>query len=131
MSNTPAVAQLMSTFSAAETQYRLTGEEQYKEPADRARAAITDYIRELEAQTTKKQEQINTYVQGRAGSGSELDTILGKIEKVKQDSRTIATDYLVANDFNQPMPIDWTKYYIKFAVLGGLVSGIALLALTR
>lgn len=121
----------MSTFTTAETQYRVTGDRQFKEPADRARAAITNYIRELEIQASAKRAQINNYVQGRTNAGGELDTILGKIEKVKQDSRTIATDYLVADDFNQPMPIDWTKYYIKFAVLGGLVSGIALLALTR
>ncbi len=122
---------MIDTYRQAQGQYRSTGNVQLKPAADLAQKAIVDYITTLENTARTSASRFSEYTRSQSSTPREIDEIVEIGKTVRNKSKEVANDFIVANDFNQPMPIDWTKYYIKFAVLAGLAGGIAVVALTR
>ena len=48
-----------------------------------------------------------------------------------KDTNQIAAKYLVAQNLTEPTPIDWTQFYVKGAVIIGLVGAIGLVGFVR
>jgi len=127
----PAVAQMVNTYKEAQARYLSTGDPKQKPAADAARGALDEYIRMLEDRIKDTQASLKIYLDGRSESDKDFDSIRKRIEDIKTKTRTVATDYLTAQEYNQPTPIDWTKYYVRLSVLAGLAGGIAIVVLTR
>lgn len=125
MSSTDVQA-MFQTFQDAQVRYRATGNTQQKPPADTARNAIEQYIANLQRTVQTRESEFRRYVQSRVGTGNEVDQLANEARQVRQNTDKIAGQYLVAQSQNQPIPIDWSQYYVKFAILGGLiVAGVA------
>ncbi len=127
----PTVTQMINTYKEAQARYLSTGDSSQKQPADRAKEALDKYVRDLEERAKNTQDNLRKYVTERTKRGGDMDQVVRQIEDVRKKNQTIATDYLTAYEFNQPTPIDWSKYYIRFAVLAGLAGGIVIVVLTR
>ena len=125
MTNTDVQA-MFQTFPDAQVRYRVTGDTQQKPPADTARNAIEQYIAELQRAVQTREAEFQKYTDERVGTGNEVDQIANEARQVRENTNKIAGQYLVAQSQNQPIPIDWSKYYVKFAILGGLtVAAVA------
>jgi hypothetical protein len=127
----PQVQQMMDTYERAQKQYRSTGDVRFKPAADAAKNAIESYIATLQSTATAGTARLEQYARSQITSSQDLDDVIRLGRTVRDKSKEVANDFIVANDFNQPMPIDWTKYYIKLGVLAGLAGGIAVVVLTR
>jgi len=127
----PVVTQMVNTYKEAQARYLSSGDAKHKPAAARAKAALDSYVSNLAGSAEQTQRNLRVYVNERAKRGSEMDKVVSQIEEVQKKNKTIATDYLTAYEFNQPIPIDWSKYYIRLAVLAGLAGGIAVVVLTR
>ena len=112
---------MFQTFRDAQVRYKSTGNTQQKPAADTARNAIEQYIANLQRTVQQREAEFKSYTESRVGTGNEVDQIASEARQVRQNTDRIAGQYLVAQSQNQPIPIDWSRYYVKFAVLGGLV----------
>jgi len=125
MNNTD-VNSLFRTFREAEIRYRSTGDGQQREPAMRARNAIEEYIANLQRTVQQREAEFQKYTEERVGTGNEVDQIANEARQVRENTNKNAGQYLVAESQNQPIPIDWSRYYVKFAILGGvMVAAVA------
>ena len=122
---------MYQTYISAQTQYRATGDLQYKPAADTARNAIEEYIAKLEGTALQRETAFQKYVQDRAGSGSEIARLAEKARDVRENTDKIAGKFIVSKNLNEDIPIDWTQYYAKFAILGGLMLAAAAGAFIR
>ncbi len=120
------VNSMFRTFRDAEVRYKTSGDSQQREPATRARNAIEQYIANLQNTVQQREAEFRRYTAQRVGTGNEVDQLANEARRVRQNTNTIAGQYLVAEGQNQPIPIDWSKYYVKFAILGGvMVAAVA------
>lgn len=111
---------MFQTFRQAQVLYRSTGDEKHKPAADLAKNAIEQYIANLQSTVQQREREFQTYTEERVGTGNEVDQIAQEARQVRENTNKIAGQYLVAQGQNQPIPIEWSKYYVKFAILGGL-----------
>jgi hypothetical protein len=122
---------MLSTFRAAELQYRLTGDMRFKPAADRAKGAIETYLSTLNSQLQQREQQLRRFVDSKTGVPSEVTQLSRESEKIRQNTNKIASDYLVSANMVEPIPIDWSQYYVKGSIVAGLVAAIAFAALAR
>jgi hypothetical protein len=127
----PQVQQMMDTYERAQVQYRSTGDIRFKPAADTAKNAIESYIATLQTTSAAGTAHLEQYARSQITSSEDLNDVIRMGRTVRDKSKEVANDFIVANDFNQPMPIDWTKYYVKLGALAGLIGGIAVVVLTR
>ncbi len=125
------IQSLYQTYINAQTQYRATGDVQFKPAADAAKNAIEEYIATLDRTARDRETAFQNYVNARAGSGNEIDKLAEKAREVRENTDKIAGKYIVSKNLNEDIPIDWTQYYAKFAILGGLMLGAAAGAFIR
>lgn len=125
------VQSLYQTYVSAQTQYRASGNVQFKPAADAAKNAIEEYIATLDSTARDREVSFQNYVNARARSGNEIDRLANKAREVRENTDKIAGEYIVSKNINEDMPIDWSQYYAKFAVLGGLMLAAALGAFIR
>lgn len=124
--NNADIQGMFQTFRDAQVRYRSTGDTQQKPPADTARNAIEQYIADLQRTVQEREAEFRKYTESRVGTGNEVDQIANEARQVRENTNKIAGQYLVARSQNQPIPIDWSQYYVKFAILGGLtVAAVA------
>ena len=117
---------MFQTFQQAQVRYRSTGDTRHKPAADSARNAIEQYIVDLQRTVQSRETEFQNYTRDRVGTGNEVDQIANEARQVRENTDKIAGQYLVAESQNQPIPINWSQYYVKFAILGGLViAGVA------
>jgi len=119
------VQTLYQTYISAQTQYRATGNVQFKPAADAARNAIEEYIVTLTRTARDRETAFQKYVDARSASGDEIDKLADKARKVRENTDKIAGKYIVSKNINEDVPIDWSQYYAKFAILGGLMLAAA------
>jgi hypothetical protein len=125
------IQSLYQSYINAQTQYRATGNVQFKPAADAAKNAIEEYIATLSRTARDRETAFQNYVNARAGSGNEIDKLAEKAREVRENTDKIAGKYIVSKNLNEDIPIDWTQYYAKFAILGGLMLGAAAGAFIR
>ncbi len=130
MSST-GVWSLYQTYINAQTQYRATGNVQFKPAADTAKNAIEEYIATLGRTAREREAAFQRYVQERSRTGNELDRLANKARTIRESTDDIAGKYLVSKNLNEDIPIDWSQYYAKFAILGGLMLAAGLGAFIR
>lgn len=119
---------MLRTYTSAQLRYRSTGDAQFKPAADAAKQAIDKYIANLAKSVQDREKGFREYVNSREGTGSEVDKLAQETRSIREKSNTIAAQYLIAQSTNQPTPIDWTNYYIKFSVIAGLVGALIVTA---
>ena len=126
----PQVQQMISTYEREQARYLASGDARLKPAADTARAAIEKYISDLEGSIDQRRSQFDSLLKTRSTAGGDLDKVIKTAQKVRDDSKTIASDYLVASSYNDPTPIDWSKYHVKFSIVLALIGGIVVVAIS-
>lgn len=119
---------MLRTYTSAQLQYRSTGNARFKSAADTAKTAVEKYIRDLTRSVEDREKTFRTFVNSRSGTGSEVNELAKETRVIRDKSDTIASEYLIAQSTNQPTPIDWPNYYVKFSVIAGLVGALIVTA---
>ena len=119
---------MLRTYTSAQLQYRSTGNAQFKSAADTAKTAVEKYIRDLTKSVEDRERTFRTFINSRSGTGSEVNELAQETRVIRDKSDTIASEYLVAQSANQPVPVDWPNYYVKFSVIAGLVGALIVTA---
>jgi hypothetical protein len=122
---------MLSTFRSAEMQYRLTGDPKFKPAADRAKDAVETYLSTLSNRLEQRERQLKKYVDSKTGTPAEVTRLSKESEKIRQTTNKVASDYLVSANLVEPIPIDWSQYYVKGSIVVGLVAAIAFAVLAQ
>jgi hypothetical protein len=112
-------------------QYQVTGDPAQKPAADRAKNAIEQYLATLSNQVDQRERQLQSYVNSRTGVPDEVRKLSEKSREIRENTNKIAGKYLVASNLTEPTPIDWSQFYVKFAVIIGLAGAVGLVAFIR
>jgi chromosome segregation ATPase len=122
---------MISTFRQATLQYQVTGDPAQKPAADRAKNAIEEYLTTLNNRVEQQETQLRNYVDSRTGVPSEVRQLSEKSREIRENTNQIAAKYLVASNLTEDTPIDWSEFYVKFAVIIGLVGAVGLVTTIR
>jgi hypothetical protein len=122
---------MISTFRQATLQYQVTGDPAQKPAADRAKNAIEEYLTTLNNRVEQQEAQLRNYVDSRTGVPSEVRQLSEKSREIRENTNQIAAKYLVASNLTEDTPIDWSEFYVKFAVIIGLVGAVGLVTTIR
>jgi hypothetical protein len=123
--------EMITTFRQAMLQYQVTGDPAQKPAADRAKNAIEQYLATLSNQVDQRERQLQSYVNSRTGVPDEVRKLSEKSREIRENTNKIAGKYLVASNLTEPTPIDWSQFYVKFAVIIGLAGAVGLVAFIR
>lgn len=119
---------MLRTYTNAQLQYKSTGNTQFLPAASRAQMALDKYIADLTKTVEDREREFRTYVNSRSGTGSEVDKLARETRAIREKSNTIASEYLIAQSTNEPVPVDWMNYSIKFSAIAGLVGALIVTA---
>lgn len=122
---------MLNTFRTATLQYKLTGNPAQKPAADRAKDAIERYLADLEKSVQQRENQLRRYVDSRTGVPNEVRQLSQKSREIRQNTNDIAAKYIVASNLTEPTPVDWSQFYVKFAVIIGLAGAVGMVTLVR
>jgi hypothetical protein len=122
---------MISTFRQAMLRYQVTGDPAQKPAADRAKNAIEEYLTTLNTRVEQQERQLRNYVDSRTGVPSEVRQLSEKSREIRENTNQIAAKYLVASNLTEDTPIDWSEFYVKFAVIIGLVGAVGLVTTVR
>jgi hypothetical protein len=122
---------MLGTFRSAEMQYRLTGDPKFKPAADRAKEAVETYLSTLSNRLEQREQQLKKYVDSKTGTPAEVTRLSKESEKIRETTNKVASDYLVSANMTEPIPIDWSQYYVKGSIVVGLVAAIAFAVLAQ
>jgi hypothetical protein len=122
---------MLGTFRSAEMQYRLTGDPKFKPAADRAKSAIETYLSTLSNRLEERERQLKKYVDSKTGTPAEVTRLSKESEKIRQNTNKVASDYLVSSNLVEPIPVDWSQYYVKGGIVVGLVAAVAFAVLVK
>jgi chromosome segregation ATPase len=128
---TASLNDMLNTFRTATLQYKLTGNPAQKPAADRAKNAIESYLANLERTVQQRENQLRNYVDSKAGVPNEVRQLSQKSQELRQNTNQIAAKYLVASNLTEPTPVDWSQFYVKFAVIVGLAGAVGMVTLIR
>ena len=128
---TASLNEMLSTFRSATLAYETTGNPSLKPAADRAKAAIENYIGQLNNTVRQRDSQLRRYVDSRTGVPNEVRQLSEKSKEIRQNTNQIAAKYLVASNLTEATPIDWSQYYVKFGVIAGLAGALAIVGFVR
>ena len=128
---TASLNDMINTFRNATLAYRVSGNASLKPAADRAKNALESYIANLENTVRQRENQLRNYVDSRTGVPNEVRQLSEKSREIRENTNQIAAKYLVAQNLTEPTPIDWTQFYVKGAVIIGLVGAIGLVGFVR
>ncbi len=128
---TASLNEMLSTFRTATLAYETTGNAALKPAADRAKAAIENYIGQLNNTARQRDSQLRRYVDSRTGVPNEVRQLSEKSQEIRQNTNQIAAKYLVASNLTEATPIDWSQYYVKFGVIAGLIGALSIVTFVR
>jgi len=126
-----SIPSMLDTFRTATLAYETTGNPSLKPAADRAKAAIENYIGQLNNTVRQRDSQLRNYVNSNTGVPNEVRELSEKSKEIRQNTNQIAAKFLVASNLTEPTPIDWSQFYVKFAVVIGLAGAIGLVGFIR
>ncbi len=126
-----SLTSMLDTFRTATLAYETTGDASLKPAADRAKAAIENYIGQLTSTVRQRDSQLRNYVDSNTGVPNEVRKLSEKSKEIRQNTNQIAAKYLVASNLTEATPIDWSQYYVKFGVIVGLVGALSIVTFVR
>lgn len=118
---------MLSAYQQNYLDYKLTGDAAKKTAYEAAQQTIETYLQSLRASMQKNQTYVDTFLQEYAQTNPELVKAQQKIREARQEGPK-AQDDLTRIKRMEPPPMDWTPYYIKAGLVGGLAAVIILVS---
>ena len=110
-------------------EYKITGNSAYKVAYESAQTTIESYLKNLQAKIGNDASYVDKFVKQYANSNRKLTYLKNKSKQIQKEGPILQDQYEVKHRINQvsEIPVDYTPYYIKGAVIVGL-AGMAALA---
>jgi hypothetical protein len=108
------------------TEYKATGTASYKTAADTTKAWLDNYLKTMGENAERSKNQIQQFIDSYAESDAELASLKADMTKIREKGPELQTLYETErNAAPAPTEIDYSEYYTKGAVLGGVFALIA------
>jgi len=124
-----AFAQALDLYRSNYLEYKISGNEANKIAYTRAKNIMDQYLQQLQTKIGNDASYVDKFVQEYANSNEKLMTLRDRSQVLQKEGPILQDIYEVRKRLSQPEEeaIDYTSYYVKGAVIIGLV-GIAYVA---
>lgn len=106
-------------------QYKVTGNAGFKTAADTAKKWLDDYLLKLNSETEAGKKDIQDFVKNYESSASELASLKKDMATIRKKGPELQTIYETEHETQKEASVDFSIYYTKGAVLGGIMALVA------
>ena len=124
-----AFEDLLQTYQQNYLEYRLTGNAAKKTAYESAQQSIESYLGQLRGSLQSNTEHVNAFLQEYARATPELTKSQQMLQKAKVEGPKLQDDFTRQKKLEEELPEDWTSFYIKAGVVGGIAVVIAVVGL--
>jgi len=126
MSATSEFERTLEMYKTNLTEYKTSGNAAYKTAADTTKTWLDNYIKTLGDNAERTKNEIQRFVQSSAESDEELASLKKDMATIREKGPELQTLYETERNAMPPVEeIDYSEYYTKGAVLGGVIALIA------
>lgn len=118
---------MLSKFQSNYLDYKLTGQESYKTQYLAAENWLNTYIKTLQRTKEINNSFIQDFTKEYASTNKDILEAQGALRTVKQKGPELQDTYETLKEVNEEVPMDYSQYYTKALVLGGLVAIVGVL----
>jgi flagellar biosynthesis chaperone FliJ len=124
-----AFAQALDLYRSNYLEYKMSGNTANKIAYERAQAVMDQYLQQLQTKIGNDASYVDKFVQEYANSNEKLMTLRDRSQAIQKEGPVLQDIYEVRKRLSESEeePVDYTGYYVKGAVIVGLV-GIAYVA---
>lgn len=108
-------------------QYKISGNSGFKIAAENAKKWLDEYVANMQAGVEKDGKEIQNFVQNYAKSDEEIAKLKQDMSTIRKDGPELQAIYETERESQKEIPIDYTLYYTKGAVLAG-IAGLVVVA---
>jgi hypothetical protein len=117
---------VLSMYKSNLTEYKASGNAAYKTAADTTKAWLDNYIEQLGSNVAQTKEEIQQFVQTYEDDDKELASLKSDMSMIREKGPQLQTMYETEhNAEGPPTQVDYSQYYIKGAVLAGVIALVA------
>jgi outer membrane translocation and assembly module TamA len=108
-------------------QYKISGNSGFKIAAENAKKWLDEYVANMQAGVEKDGKEIQKFVENYAKSDEEIAKLKQDMSTIRKDGPELQAIYETERESQKEIPVDYTLYYTKGAVLAG-IAGLVLVA---
>jgi hypothetical protein len=126
MSATSEFERTLELYKTNLTEYKASGSAAYKTAADQLKTWLDDHLKTMGENADRSKNEIQQFVESYAESDKELASLKADMTKIREKGPELQTLYETErNAAPPPTEVDYSEYYTKGAVLGGVLALIA------
>ena len=120
---------ILEVFRRNTLEYKVTGNAAYKAAADNAQRWLDEYVESIQSSTMQNASYIDNFVKDYEQTNPELVKMQQQIKKVREEGPVLQDVLETEQEAQQSLPVDYSSYYTKGAVLGTVLAIAAVGAL--
>lgn len=118
---------MLSKFQSNYLDYKLTGQESYKIQYLAAENWLNRYIQTLQQTKQQNNSFIQSFTTEYANTNKDIVDAQGVLRNVKEKGPELQDTYETLKEVNEDDTPDYSQYYTKALVLGGLLAIVGVL----
>ena len=118
---------MLNRFQSNYLDYKLTGQESYKVQYLAAENWLNRYIQTLQQTKQQNNSFIQQFTNEYATTNKDIVDAQGTLKMVKEKGPELQDTYETLKEVNEDVPTDYSQYYTKALVLGGLLAIVGVL----
>ena len=122
MSPSPDFAKTLEVYRTNLLQYTLSGDTAAKTAADSAKTWLDAFLESQRAAVDAKKREIQSFVASYETSDADLATMKRDMHTIRTNGPKLQTLYETEHEAQKVPELDFSLYYTKAAVLGGLLA---------
>jgi hypothetical protein len=103
------------------TQFKLSGNEGLKTAADKSKKWLDDYVTTLKKQTEDGEKEIQAFV-SEYSTDKDMAKLKTDMTEIREKGPKLQTIYETEHEAQKAKPVDFSLYYTKGAILGGVMA---------
>lgn len=115
----------LEIFRRNTLEYKVTGNSTYKIAADNAQRWLDEYIGAIRESTTKNAAYIDKFVKEYEQTNPDLVKMQQQMKEIRKKGPVLQDNLETEQEADEELPIDYTSYYTKGAVLGTVLAIVA------
>lgn len=119
----PELQQVLNLYKTNYIEYRATGRAPFKTAYQTAEKYIIDYLNKLRSKVEDDAKYVSSFLDNYGTAHSELDQLQGKMKTIRSEAPKMEDAYLTIKR-EEELPVDYTQYYVKGAILAGVIGVI-------
>ena len=121
----------LNRYKSNMTEYKATGNTGIKAAADADKQWLDNYVNALQQQSQMQQSFIQNFMTEYQTTNPDLIAMQAQLQKVRQKGPELQDLYETEKRAEEEEPIDYTPYYIKGALIAGVLGVVALVSVLR